>query len=79
MEARLHDLGQPFLFADLKFPGGRPPFLAPGTAYHVGDDALVPQVHFDALLFLDQPAAMAPLALAAVRAAVRETRDEKRI
>ena len=62
VEARLHDLGQPFLFADLKFPGGRPPFLAPGTAYHLGEDTLVPQVHFDALLFLDQPAAMSPLA-----------------
>jgi erythromycin esterase-like protein len=62
VEARLHDLGQEFLFADLKFPGGRPPFLRAGAAYQVGDDALVPRTHFDALLYLDQPPAMAPLA-----------------
>lgn len=62
VEARLHDLGQPCLFVDLKFPGGRPPFLQPGAPYRVGDDLLVPRTHFDALIFLDQPPAMSPLA-----------------
>jgi len=61
VEARLHDLGQAYLLADLAFPGGRPPFLAPGAAYPLGDDVLVPRDQYAALFFVDQSPSMTPL------------------
>jgi erythromycin esterase-like protein len=61
VEAALHDLGEGYLLVDLGFPGGRPPFLAPGTAYPIGDDVLVPRDQYAALFFVDQSPPMAPL------------------
>jgi erythromycin esterase len=61
VESRLHDLGHESLLLDLDFPGGNPPFLAPGENYRFSEAGMVPASQFDGAFFLERSRKMAPL------------------
>ncbi|MEA2564634.1 MAG: erythromycin esterase [Acidobacteriota bacterium] len=61
VEKLLHDLGQEALLVDFDFPGGNPPFLAPGEEYRLSDLGMTPAAQFDAAVFLDVSRKMDPL------------------
>ena len=61
VENPLHDLGRSPLLIDLTFPGGHPPFLAPGVSFGLGDGEMVPRDQFNGLLYLDRSPRMTPL------------------
>ena len=61
VEKMLHDLGHEALLVDFDFPGGKPPFLAPGVPYRMSELDMVPAAQFDAAVFLDHSRKMDPL------------------
>ena len=65
IELMLHELGEPFLLVDLKFPGAEDPFFTPGEMYRSGSgsysDFLVPADQFHGLFFLEVSPAMEAL------------------
>lgn len=58
LEARLHDLGEDSLLVDTAVGS---PILDPGSSLVVSGFNLVPQDHYDALVYLDESARMVPL------------------
>ena len=63
VEGLLRALGEPFLLVDLKFPGGKPPFLKPGRKYEINSIwNIAPKRRFDALFYLENAEKMRPLA-----------------
>jgi len=61
VETRLHDLGYEALLVDLDFPGGKPPFLAPGENARFSETVMVPAGQFDGAFFLERSRKMDPL------------------
>lgn len=61
VERQLHDLGYEALLVDLDFPGGKPPFLAPGEDFPFSEVRMVPAVQFDGAFFLERSRKMEPL------------------
>lgn len=61
MESRLHELGHEALLLDLDFPGGKPPFLAPGERLRFSEAGMVPADQFDGAFFLERSRKMDPL------------------
>ncbi len=61
VERRLHDLGYEALLVDLDFPGGKPPFLAPGENFLFSEARMVPAGQFDGAFFLERSRKMEPL------------------
>src|SRR6185436_8998746 len=62
VEAQLHDLGYEALLLDLEFPGGNPPFLAPGQNFPFSETRyMVPANQFDGAFFLERSHKMDPL------------------
>ena len=61
VEKRLHDLGHETLLVDLDFPGGKPPFLAPGENYRMSEAGMTPAAQFDGAFFLERSRKMDPL------------------
>lgn len=61
VERRLHDLGYEALLLDFDFPGGKPPFLAPGEDLPFSESRMVPASQFDGAFFLERSRKMAPL------------------
>jgi hypothetical protein len=61
VERQLHDLGYEALLLDLDFPGGKPPFLAPGERFRFSETSMVPANQFDGAFFLERSRKMAPL------------------
>jgi erythromycin esterase-like protein len=60
-ESRLHELGYETLLLDLDFPGGKPPFLAPGERFRFSEASMVPAAQFDGAFFLERSRKMDPL------------------
>lgn len=58
LEDRLHDLGEDYLLVD---PGVGSQVLDPGSSLVVSGFRIVPRDHYDALVYLDESAAMVPL------------------
>ena len=63
VETFLHGLGEGYLLVDLDIPPGHPPFLAPGTTYELSHSQMIPERHFDGIVYLDYSRGMAPLFL----------------
>ncbi len=63
VERRLHELGEDYLLVDLDIPPGHAPFLAPGEVYELSHSPMVPNRHFDGIVYLDYSRPMAPLFL----------------
>lgn len=61
VEKMLHDLGHETLLIDLDFPGGKPPFLAPGEDYRMSEAGMTPAAQFDGAVFLERSRKMDPL------------------
>ncbi len=61
VEQILHELGEPFLFVDLRQPVADP-ILQPGRLYVVSDSVAIPRQQYDGLIFLDHSPKMVPLA-----------------
>ena len=61
IETQLHDLGYEALLLDLDFPGGKPPFLAPGQGIRFNEVGMVPADQFDGAFFLERSRKMDPL------------------
>lgn len=61
IETMLHDLGHETLLVDLDFPGGKPPFLAPGESYRMNETGMIPADQFDGAFFLERSRKMDPL------------------
>jgi len=62
VEEILHDLGEPALLVDLRFPGASEPPIAPGQVYELNSTPMVPARAFNALVFLDRSRKMTPVA-----------------
>ena len=63
VERRLHELGEGYLLVDLAIAPGLPPFLAPGSSHELSHSAMVPNRHFDGIVYLDYSRRMTPLFL----------------
>lgn len=63
VERRLHDLGEGYLLVDLDIPPGHAPFLAPGEVVELSHSPMVPNRHFDGIVYLDVSPRMTPLFL----------------
>ncbi|HEX6862333.1 MAG TPA: erythromycin esterase family protein, partial [Thermoanaerobaculia bacterium] len=61
VERMLHDLGHEALLVDFDFPGGNPPFLAPGQQYRMSEVGMTPAALFDGAVFLERSRKMDPL------------------
>ena len=62
-EARLQQLGEPYLLVDLDFHGtnpAHPPFLDPEEPILIGDDWYIPREHYDGLVYLENSPSMTP-------------------
>ena len=62
-EARLQQLGEPYLLVDLDFHGtnpAHPPFLDPEEPILIGYDGYIPREHFDGLVYLENSPSMTP-------------------
>lgn len=60
---RLHELGEGYLLVDLAIAPGLPPFLAPGSSHELSHSPMVPNRHFDGIVYLDYSRRMTPLFL----------------
>ncbi|MEM9861661.1 MAG: hypothetical protein AAF938_08605, partial [Myxococcota bacterium] len=60
-ETLLNELGVPYLFVDLDFPGAEMPLFAPGARVGLQREVMVPRDQFRAMIFLQHSPAMESL------------------
>ena len=63
VEELLSRLGEAYLLVDLSFPGGDPPYLAPGRRFNLNWGwSVVPKQRYNGLVYLESAEKMRPLA-----------------